>query len=77
MKERCPVSFWRWAAPVTVGNIAALGTGYLARQMARNRHPKTAATIGLFVGGATFWLVGGLVWVAMKPPEPAPCPRIG
>ena len=75
MEERCPVSFWRWAAPVVAGNFAALGASYIARKAAAGRHPTTISTISLVTGASAFWLVGGLTWVAIKPPEALPCPQ--
>ena len=68
MNDRCPASFWRFAGPVIAGNLAALGVGYVVkRSMSETTHPTTRKTVSMFAGGATFWLVGGLTWVAMHP----------
>lgn len=67
MDAKCPASFWRFAGPVIMGNLAALGVGYMAKRMMPDAHPTTRTTIALLSANATFWIVGGFTWVAMHP----------
>lgn len=69
---KCPASFWKFAGPVLVGNLAGLGANWLTRKLATGAHPETARTMGMLVGGAMFWLAGGLTWVALHPRENQP-----
>lgn len=63
---RCPVTFWRFAVPLVVGNLAGIGTGYVARRLATKEHPSTAKTIGIISGTIAFWTVAGTMWVALN-----------
>lgn len=59
----CPVRFWDFALPVTVGSTAGLIAGYLAQRLTYAEHPSTRATINTVTHAAAFWLFGGLTWV--------------
>lgn len=61
----CPVSFWRFAGPILVGNLAAWGAVALTGQVLADAHPTTQKTARIVAGLGTFWLVGGLSWVAL------------
>ncbi len=55
----CTPGFWSFAGPVIAGNLAAAGAIWFTRKLS------TDPTATAFTGIATFWLVGGLTWVAM------------
>jgi hypothetical protein len=61
-----PVSFWRFAAPVIAGNAAAWGTVWLTKRALKGAHPTAQKTAATLVGIGTFWIVGGLGWVALS-----------
>lgn len=60
----CPVSFWDFALPVTVGSIAGGAAGFVARRTLLKREPPaTRATAALVTQAAVFWIVAGSVWI--------------
>lgn len=63
-QTECPVSFWRFATPVILGNFAGLGAGALARTLfAPGAHPRTRETVSTIAGIAAFWIVAGSAWI--------------
>lgn len=62
-QTECPVSFWRFAGPVTAGQLGALGVGFLVRDLYRDSHPKTKESAATIAGIATFWIITGIGWL--------------
>ena len=63
---RCHTTFWSFAGAVIAGNLACHAAAAIARNAAGSRPEKTKAAIAGFTGNAAFWLVGGLMWVALN-----------
>ena len=72
---RCPVTFWRFAVPLALGNLSGLGAGYVARRLSAKEHPATSRTIGVIAGTITFWAVAGSMWVVLNHRETALAPK--
>ena len=65
-----PPSFWRFASTLAIGQLAALGTGWLIRSSMKDAHPRTSGTVTVVGSLAAFWLASGLSWAAMGRKKP-------
>lgn len=65
LAQPCAVSFWCFAGPVILGNLAAFGAGKLASMALNGDSDTTKRTAATIAGMAAFWLIGGLTWVAL------------
>lgn len=61
--DPCAVSMWDYVIPAALGGGTGLASGFLARWLLRNEHPKTADAAAHIVEGAVTLLVGGMVYV--------------
>ncbi len=67
MNEKpCAVTCREFAIPVVVGNLAALAVGAIARSLYKDEALTTRQTVMSFTRWGTFWIAGGLTWVALN-----------
>lgn len=61
-------TFWRFATPVLLGNMASLGAAALTRSFVSQapENEEVRKLSGTFVGIGTFWLVAGFTWIYMN-----------
>lgn len=62
-KGSAPVS--KFLIAVTVGQAAGFGAAALTRMGKKRDACSTQEAVELFVSTGVFWIVGGLVWVAL------------
>ena len=66
LAQPCAVSFWTFAAPVLVGNMATLGVGLIVDTYYHGSDPSTKHTAATFAKIGAFWMTAGLVWIALN-----------
>jgi hypothetical protein len=66
LAQPCAVTFWTFAVPVFVGNMAMLSVGALTRAAYTNKPPTTRETAATFARFGAFWVAAGLTWIAMN-----------
>lgn len=65
LAQPCAVSFWTFAGPVLIGNMAMLGVGMLTDAFYKDE-PKTKQTAATFAKIGAFWFAAGLAWIAFN-----------
>jgi hypothetical protein len=66
LAQPCAVTFWTFAAPVLVGNIAALGVRALVKAHYSDEPHTTRETAATFATFGAFWVAAGLTWITMN-----------
>ena len=62
----CAVTFWTFAIPVLVGNVAALMVGGIARSLYTQDTLTTRQTAMAFTRLGAFWFAAGMTWIALN-----------
>lgn len=63
--EPCKVDFWTFAGSVVVGSAAATAVSWLTSK-AWDENTTAKKTAAAFIKMGTFWIAGGLAWVALS-----------
>jgi hypothetical protein len=66
LSQPCAVTFWTFATPVLVGNLAVLGVGALVNLYCSNEESTTRKTAVMFAKLSAFWAAAGLTWIVMN-----------
>lgn len=64
--QPCAVTFWTFAIPVIVGNIAALGVSAAVRTFYAQEALTTRQTAMAFTRFGAFWFAAGMTWIALN-----------
>lgn len=62
----CAVTFWTFAIPVVIGNLAAVGVGAVTRSIYHEEALTTRKTAMAVTGLASFWFAAGLTWIYLN-----------
>lgn len=66
LTQPCAVTFWTFAAPVIVGNLAMLGASVLMNTYYSDHPLSTRETAATFAKFGAFWIAAGATWIAMN-----------
>jgi hypothetical protein len=66
LAQPCAVTFWTFAGPVLIGNVAMLGVGALANAYFKDEPHTTRQTAITFAKFGAFWFAAGMAWIALN-----------
>jgi hypothetical protein len=66
LAQPCAVTFWTFATPVLVGNLAVLAVGSLVDAYYSKEPRTTRQTATMFAKFGAFWTAAGITWIALN-----------